>query len=120
MNQSKFFVYCKLSFWSLLLVTLWLSLVPVDQLPSGLDFWDKAQHALGFTALAFLGLLAYPGRTSFVIVGLMLFGAGIECAQELSGWRQGDWVDWLADIVGVLIGRLTLYASRMLFKMRDR
>ncbi|MEO8120386.1 MAG: VanZ family protein [Rhodoferax sp.] len=119
MNRPNFSVHYKLSFWTLVLLTLWLSLVPVDQLPSELHFWDKAQHALGFAALAFLGLLAYPGRTLSLLVGLVLFGAGIECAQALSGWRQGDLLDWLADIAGLLIGSLTLYAVRMLFKTRD-
>jgi len=52
----------KASFWTLVLATLWLSLVPVDQIPSAFSFWDKAQHALGFAGLGFLGLMAYPHR----------------------------------------------------------
>jgi hypothetical protein len=31
------------SFWLLVLVTLWLSLIPVDQVPKAFNFWDKAQ-----------------------------------------------------------------------------
>jgi hypothetical protein len=56
---------------------------------------DKAQHALGFAGLAFLGLMAYPGRVRVrvLMLGLALFGAGIELAQWLTGWRQGDWQD---------------------------
>jgi hypothetical protein len=60
-------------------------------LPTGaitVPFWDKAQHALGFSGLAPLGLPAYPGRTRQLTFGLMLLGAGIECAQALTGWRQ--------------------------------
>jgi len=94
----------KTSFWTLLLATLWLSLIPGDQVPQPLHFWDKAQHALGFAALAFLGLLSYPGYIKPLIIGLMLFGAGIECAQWFTGWRQGDWLDWLADCVGLALG----------------
>lgn len=92
------------SFWSLVLVTLWLSLIPADQVPSTFHFWDKAQHALGFAALAFLGLMAYPGRSAKLMLGLMLLGAGIEVAQSLTGWRQGDWHDWVADCVGWAMG----------------
>lgn len=98
--------YWRGSFWSLVLLTLWLSLVPVDQVPSALHFWDKAQHALGFSGLAFLGLMAYPGRIRVLMLGLVLLGAGIELAQWLTGWRQGDWQDWVADCVGLVMGAL--------------
>ena len=94
----------KASFWTLVLVTLWLSLVPVDQIPSAFSFWDKAQHALGFAGLGFLGLMAYPHRLPRVMFGLLLLGAGMEVAQWLTGWRQGDWQDWIADCVGLLLG----------------
>ena len=93
-------------FWILLLTTLWLSLIPADQIPSEFHFWDKAQHALGFAALAFTSLLGYPGRVRLLMVGLMLFGAGIEFLQSLTGWRHGDWADWVADCVGLVMGAL--------------
>ena len=92
------------AFWALLVITVWMSLVPVEQVPNAFHFWDKAQHALGFAALAGLGLLAYPGRSRTVVAGLLLLGVGIECAQALSGWRQGDWQDWVADAVGIALG----------------
>lgn len=104
------------SFWLLVLVTLWLSLVPADQVPSAFHFWDKAQHALGFAALAFLGLLAYPSRIRLLMFGLALFGAGIECAQWLSGWRQGDWQDWVADCLGLVLGYAAWRLARVLVK----
>jgi hypothetical protein len=37
-----------------------------------------------------------------------LLGIGIELAQALSGWRHGDWLDWLADCVGVALGVLVI------------
>jgi VanZ family protein len=92
------------SFWSLVLTTLWLSLVPGGQMPQGLHFWDKAQHAAGFAGLSFLGLMAYPGRIYALMLGLALFGAGTEVAQWLTGWRFGDWQDWVADCVGLVMG----------------
>ena len=97
-------LFWRSSFWLLVLVTLWLSLVPADQVPSAFNFWDKAQHAFGFAVLAFSGLLAYPKRIPALMRGLVLFGAGIECAQWLTGWRFGDWQDWVADGVGVAFG----------------
>jgi VanZ family protein len=94
------------SFWALVLVTLLLSLVPAEQVPSALHFWDKAQHALGFAGLVFLGLMAYPNRIRLLLLSLLLLGAGIEVAQWLTGWRQGDWQDWLADCAGLVLGSI--------------
>lgn len=103
----------------MVLTTLWLSLVPADQVPSAFHFWDKAQHALGFAALALLGLLAYPGRIRLLMLGLALFGAGIECAQWLTGWRQGDWQDLLADCLGLVIGATGWRLARLLIGMKN-
>ncbi len=104
----------KALFWTLLLATLWLSLVPVEQVPAAFSFRDKAQHALGFAGLALLGLMAYPKRILTVLFGLMLFGAAIELAQWLTGWRQGDWQDWLADGVGLILGTvITQFVGRL-------
>lgn len=103
----------KASFWALVLITLWLSLVPAEQVPSAFHFWDKAQHALGFTGLAFLGLMAYPRQLRKLIFGLLLLGAGIEVAQWLTGWRQGDWQDWAADCVGLTIGAVAWHLTCM-------
>ncbi len=92
------------AFWALVVLTTVMSLLPNEQVPSSLVFWDKAQHTLGFVALAVLGLLAYPLAVPKVLIGLLLFGAGIECAQALTGWRQGDVLDWMADAVGIALG----------------
>jgi VanZ family protein len=92
------------SFWTLVLITLWLSLIPADQVPSAFHFWDKAQHALGYVGLAFLGLMAYPGHITNLMFSLILFGAVIEIAQWLTSWRQGDLQDWVADCVGLVLG----------------
>jgi uncharacterized membrane protein len=90
-------------FWVCLLGTAFLSLVPSELLPQAFNWWDKAQHALGFAVLTGLGLLAYPKARGWLPWGLLLFGACIELAQAASGWRRGDWLDLLADAVGILV-----------------
>ena len=90
--------------WALVLATLWLSLMPVEHIPSVFNFWDKAQHALGFSALAYFGLMGHTRLVRQVVLGLLAFGVAIEVTQHLSGWRHGDWQDWVADCFGVLIG----------------
>ncbi|MFZ4622833.1 MAG: VanZ family protein [Rhodoferax sp.] len=106
LKWSPMRAFWHVSFWTLVLTTLWLSLVPVAQVPPMLSFWDKAQHAFGFAALGFSGLMAYAGSARCLLLSLALLGVGIEVAQGLSGWRYGDWQDWMADCLGLLIARL--------------
>jgi VanZ family protein len=78
------------------------SLTPTPYLPPQVfDIWDKAQHAGAFLLLGGLGLWAYPASAPRVLLGLLAFGGGIELAQAATGWRIGDWSDWLADAIGV-------------------
>lgn len=92
------------AFWLAYLAVAVLSLLPVEQLPLGVfDWWDKAQHALGFLVLAVLGLWGYSAFPGRVVLGLLGFGAVIELAQAATGWRYGDWQDCLADVVGVAV-----------------
>lgn len=102
------------AFWVLVLATLWLSLMPVERLPVAFHFWDKAQHALGFSALAYFGLTGYARQERRVVLGLVVFGIAIEVMQHLSGWRYGDWLDWVADCIGVLIGYAAWRAVNLL------
>jgi hypothetical protein len=95
----------RIAFWTGLLGVVTLSLLPIHHLPAQTSLvWDKAQHATGFIGLALMGLYAYPGRTFLLCAGLLVTGAGIELAQQASGWRQGDVLDLLADGLGILAG----------------
>lgn len=101
------------TFWAFVLGTVFLSLVPVEHVPQALNWWDKAQHALGFAVLTVLGLLAYPKAARWQLAaGLLLLGACIELAQAASGWRRGDWLDLLADAVGILVVLATWHLAR--------
>jgi hypothetical protein len=102
-------------FWAACAVLTVLSLLPVEKLPPVFDWWDKAQHTLAFLAISALGLWAYSSKPARVIFGLLFFGIGIELAQAATGWRFGDWQDWLADSVGVGVayfGWVFLYPVR--------
>jgi VanZ family protein len=105
----------RLSFWLSCLAIGVLSLLPVAYLPpAAFDWWDKAQHALAFLCLGALGLAGYPDRVTRVLAGLLLYGALIEVLQALTGWRYGEWQDWLADALGVLFAELARRALRRL------
>lgn len=86
-----------------------LALVPAQYLPpAAFNVWDKAEHAVAFAAMGGLGLLAYPRHWIRVLLGLLAFGAVIELAQAATGWRSGEWGDWLADAVGLALAWLAL------------
>lgn len=105
-------VWLRLLFWALVVLTVVMSLMPVEHLPREARFWDKAQHALGFAALAFLGLQVGASRPLRALWALAVLGLCIEGAQAFTGWRQGDWLDWLADLVGLALGAATLWLFR--------
>ena len=97
----------KLAFWTCFIALNVLALMPGPYLPplEIFNWWDKAQHAIGFGTLAVLAVLAYPGVSKLRIgVLLMVLGVLIEVLQYLGGYRFGDWQDAVADGVGVLVG----------------
>ncbi len=100
-------------FWLLLLLVIGLTLSPAAYLPpQAFSLWDKAEHALAFAALMTLGALAYPRRVGLLAASLLAFGGAIELAQAATGWRSGDWADWLADAVGLVAGLALAALSR--------
>ena len=102
-------------FWLCLLGVITLSLMPLEHLPSEATLvWDKAQHALGFSGLTVLGLMAYPRHSGRLAIGLLAVGAFIEATQHLTGWRQGDLRDLVANAVGIaLVVLMHRIASRV-------
>ena len=90
-------------FWMCVVAVLVLSLMPpTPHMPS--TGWDKANHALAFAVLAWLGCSAWPGRTTRVLCGLLAFGVLIEGLQSLTPYRVAEWADLLADVLGLALG----------------
>lgn len=86
-----------------LLASFWLALMPAPDTVQLVSWQDKIEHALLFAVLALLGLAGWPQRPLALAAGLLLFGAAMEWAQSLTGFRVGDPLDWLADAVGLLV-----------------
>lgn len=95
----------RIAFWVCAVAVLILSLAPVTT-PMPSTGWDKTNHLLAFSTLAFLGRGAYPGRTVTVLVGLLAYGGLIEVLQSFTPDRSAEWTDLLADGVGVLLGEM--------------
>ena len=89
-----------------IIVTLTLSVAmlwPLEAPPPAPEGSDKLVHFIAFAALAFP--LARTGRFGLlpVFIGASAFGGAIELIQP-SFNRSADVNDWVADIVGVIIG----------------
>jgi VanZ family protein len=82
---------------TLIMAMLW----PVNQPTPGGS--DKLGHVIAFVALVFP--LAHTGRIGLlpVFIGASAFGGVIELIQPNFN-RNADVNDWVADIVGVLLG----------------
>ena len=89
-----------------IIVTLTLSVAmlwPLEAPPPAPEGSDKLVHFVAFAALAFP--LARTGRYGLlpVFVGASVFGGAIELIQP-SFNRSADLNDWVADVVGVILG----------------
>ena len=89
-----------------LIVTLTLSVAmlwPLGAPPPAPEGSDKLVHLIAFAALAFP--LARTGRFGLlpVLIGASTFGGIIELIQP-SFNRSADVNDWIADMVGVILG----------------
>lgn len=86
------------------------SLLPAGDLPAPpFPGVDKLEHLLGHGALsAYAALLFAPLRARLLAsLGLLLFGIGIELAQQtLTATREADAADVLANAAGIALGQL--------------
>jgi VanZ family protein len=96
----------------MLAVISWLAFsVPTpgdDLVPS-----DKLKHISAFAALAVVArLCGRPTGLNLLVVvgGLLLYGGLIEIVQTQLPYRSGDWLDLVADSLGIVLGSLLLQA----------
>lgn len=101
--------------WAAVIVAV--TAAPASTLPSAplLPGLDKLVHAVLFGVLAWLALSARARDHGIrvpmwiLIVSLATFAAADEGLQRLVPGRGADWMDWMADMAGVLIA-VWLYA----------
>lgn len=94
-----------LAFYSGLVVTTVVCLMPSTSVPPAFQFWDKAQHSLGFAMLGVTGAFTFPNRLRGLCIGLVLYGVATEVMQStFITTRNGDVMDCLADAIGVFMG----------------
>lgn len=65
---------------------------------------DKFLHVVGFCVMGLFCHLAHPNAAFWKqIIGLSVFGLGIELVQAYLPYRTFSLLDWVADISGLLI-----------------
>ncbi len=95
--------------YCMLVVVAVLSLLPAPDMPGS----DKTLHLLTYFILSatFVSLAQRQRRLLFIIPGLVLYGLLLEVLQGLTGYRQMDSLDALANGVGVLAGALIRFTT---------
>ena len=97
-------------FFASLFVVLYLSIVPSYEIPNfaSLSFLsDKLVHALIYFYLAYTGLLCrFSISRTMIIVLIFIFGLTIEIIHYYHPYRFFEYLDLLANLIGVTIALL--------------
>jgi glycopeptide antibiotics resistance protein len=80
-----------------------LTLMDGSRVPSGGALTDKAYHLVAFAELVLPTSILRPAWWCPVTVGAFGFGRAIEVIQPAFG-RSADWLDLLANGLGIVIG----------------
>jgi glycopeptide antibiotics resistance protein len=102
--------------WAITLFIFILCTIPSSGLPQGND---KMAHFVAFGVWAFFWLFSYKKAKKTIVLGI-LFGIFIECWQYIlpkSFHRGFEWLDMLADAIGVFIGvGIALFFQKVWFR----
>ena len=99
-------------FWLTCLAVTTVSLIPTEDLPAAaplFTFGDKVLHASAFMGICLMGSWVYLNRPYSIMLGLLVLGGSIELAQFAIEWRHMDFWDFVANAVGIMIGRVTFH-----------
>lgn len=81
----------------------WLMLTPIAAPPVSVPSADKVFHAVVFAALVFPLIATDTRRWVWAVPVCIAFGGAVELIQPFVG-RTGEWLDFGADVTGVLAG----------------
>ena len=106
MSRSLFF---RLSSFTVLIAIWILSFLPDSGMPD-VPGSDKWHHALAYFACMFCWGQWYklPAQRLKLAIIFILMGALIECLQGLTDYRSFEWLDMVADTVGVVLAWLVV------------
>lgn len=92
--------------WLLIFLIAYISLIPSPPAPMRFPHADKLEHLIAYTLLMGWFCQIYSARRQRVYLALacIAYGGIIELLQGWSGYRSADWLDLLADSLGVALG----------------
>lgn len=88
---------------------LYLSLMRMPKYNIAISHIDKWQHCIAYFTLSISWLLTFykQSKKYLVVISCILFGIIIEILQQtITSYRTGDYLDIIANSVGVLLGLL--------------
>jgi VanZ family protein len=100
----------------ILFVITFLSLLPVDELPKVVGS-DKLHHLLAYAGLMFWVALRKPKYWLPLLFLFMAWGGAIELIQPYVN-RYAEWLDFLVNSVGLLLGVLVGFMFRKLLGIK--
>ena len=92
--------------WLWVAVILYLSLTPHPPEPVSFVGADKLEHAFAYAMLMLWFCQIYVQRAvrAGLSLALVAMGVGVEILQGMSGYRNFEYADMLANSTGVLVG----------------
>ena len=87
--------------WLSVLTILVLCTIPSPQIVN-VSHADKIQHFIAFAGVAFVFRLAYPQNIFKAYFAAFVLGVIVELVQAMIPWRSAEWLDLLADSVGII------------------
>ena len=99
-------------FWSALIASYILAVIPQDLAPSIGDLSDKTLHFIAFSVLSLLLNLSYQITWRKSVLYLLFYASFIEFSQYFIPNRCAEWLDILADSIGIGIGLLLYWAYK--------
>jgi len=86
----------------------------VSNLPSTpqINHFDKFAHLVAYVSLGYGYLSLWPNQKRWIILGLILLGAGLEVAQGMGSHRHAEWADLVANGLGIFLSLLIVHLER--------
>lgn len=96
----------KIFFWLALTGSYILAVIPQEIAPEMGDLSDKTLHFIAFAVLTLLLFLSYRIALWKGIASLLFYACFIEFSQYFTPNRCAEWLDIVADSIGMAIGLL--------------
>ena len=101
-------------FWTALIGSYILAILPQEIAPEIGNLSDKTLHFLAFSVLSLLLNLSYRMAWWKSVLYLLFYACFIEFSQYFTPNRCAEWLDILADIIGIGIGLLLYWGYKKL------